>query len=217
MLPFCIDNCFIMTGYLLNIFDPESLIRNGRLLLVFLIVFGQTGLFFCFFLPAGAAMFATGVFAATGNLHQNIFFVCGLLVAASVLGNITGYWFGRKAGLLLYKREDSKFFRMGHLRSAEEFYKKYGWLALIGGLFLPITRTFAPIVAGMVKLNFRDFIIFILAGSVLWVLSFVLAGYFIGNISFLKEYINYFVITIVFVITIPVVYGIVKKLRKLNK
>ena len=162
-------------------------------------------------------MFTTGVFAATGNLHQNIFSVCGLLIAASVLGNITGYWFGKKAGLLLYSKEDSRFFRKEHLVTAEKFYKKYGWLALTVGLFLPITRTFVPIVAGMVKLNFRDFIIFVLADSMLWVLSFVLAGYFIGNISFLKAYIHYIIIIIIFVITIPVVYGIIKKLRNLNK
>ncbi len=91
---------------ILQIFDAESLISHGGVLIVFLVVYGTTGLFFCFFLPVGAVLFATGVFIATGGLHYSIVTVCVLLIAASVMGNITGYWFGRKTGPLLYSRED---------------------------------------------------------------------------------------------------------------
>ena len=92
------------------LFDPESLIRYGGLLIVFLLVYSTTGLFFCFFLPSGGVLFAAGVFVATGGLDYSLFTVCTLLILASVLGTITGYWFGRKAGLLLYSRKDSRFF-----------------------------------------------------------------------------------------------------------
>jgi len=201
----------------LSIFDVEALIKYGGLFLVFLIVYGTTGLFFCFFIPTGAFLFATGLFAAAGTLNYNIFTICSLLTLASVLGNITGYWFGRKTGPLLYKREDSRFFKKKHLATAESFYKKHGWLALTLGLYLPIIRTFAPIVAGMVKLNFRRFMLLTVAGSVVWILSFVLVGYAIGRIPALKPWLNYIVLVFILIVTVPLIIWVVKELRKLKK
>ncbi len=163
---------------LLSIFDVESLIRNGGLLAVFLLVYGTTGLFFCFFIPVGAVLFTAGIFIATGVLDYDLFIFCAFLVLASVLGNLTGYWFCLKAGPLLYKRKDSRFYKKRHLTTADSFYKKYGWLALTLGLYLPIIRTFASIVAGIVRLNFRRFILLVFSGSVVWIVSFVSAGYF---------------------------------------
>lgn len=202
---------------LLKIFDPESLISDGGLLIVFLLVYGSTGLFFCFFIPTGAILFTAGIFTATGRLQYNIFTVCSLLVLASILGNITGYWFGWKTGPLLYKRKDSRFFKKQHLKTAETFYDKYGWLALTVGLYLPIIRTFASIVAGMVKLNFRQFILLTVSGSVVWISSFVLAGYFIGSRPFLKPWLNYIVIGFILVVTIPLIIWIIKELRNMQK
>lgn len=201
---------------LLKIFNAESLIRNGGLLLVFLFVFGQTGLFFCFFLPSGALMFTAGVFAATGALPYNIVVICSLLTIAAISGNSTGYWFGRKTGPLLYKRKDSKFFRYEHLQAASKFYEKWGGLASAVALFFPIIRTFAPMVAGTVKMNFGRFFLFSLIGSVLWVTGFVLAGYFIGSISQLKDYIGYILVAIIVAVTTPIVVGIIKKLKKVG-
>ncbi len=201
----------------LAIFDIESLIRYGGLLLVFLAVYGQTGLFFCFFLPSGGLMFTAGVFVATGGLHYDIFTVCSLLVLASLLGNMTGYWFGKKTGPLLYKRKNSGFFKQEHLKAAENFYEKYGGIALIVGLFFPIIRTFAPIVAGMIKMNFRKFILFTFIGSVAWILSFVLAGYLIASMPFLKPYLKYIIIAIIVVVTIPVVLRIIKEFKRAGR
>ena len=198
-------------------FDSESLIRYGGLLLVFLAVFGQTGLFFCFFLPSGALLFTTGIFVATGNLNHNFFIVCMILSIASFLGNLTGYWFGKKTGPLLYKRKDSGFFRQSHLNAAGRFYKKYGGLALTAGLFFPIIRTFAPIVAGMIRLNFSRFMLFTLAGSVLWIMTFVSAGYLVGSIPILKNYLIYIIIAIILFVTIPTVGRIIKEFRKADK
>jgi len=198
-------------------FDSESLIRNGGLLLLFIAVFCQTGLFFCFFIPSGGLLFTAGVFIATGDLPFNIFIVCGLLTIASLSGNITGYWLGTKTGAVLYKRKESKFFKKKHLVAAETFYKKYGNIALAAGLFFPIIRTFAPVVAGMIQLNFRRFMFFTFAGSVLWITSFVTAGYLVGIMPFLKPYLKYIIIGIIIIVTIPVIVGIIKNLNKAGK
>jgi membrane-associated protein len=202
---------------ILQIFDAESLIRYGGLLIVFLLVYSTTGLFFCFFLPSGAVLFAAGVFVATGGLHYSFLAVCSLLILASLLGTITGYWFGRQTGPLLYSRKDSRFFRRHHLKTAESFYNKYGWLALTAGLFLPIIRTFAPIVAGIIKLDLRRFLVLTFTGSLIWIVSFVSAGYFIGSRPFLKPWLNYIVITFILVITIPLIIKTIKELRTLRK
>ncbi len=207
----------IILEILLNIFDAESLIRYGGLLLVCLIVYGSTGLFFCFFIPSGGVLFTAGVFVASGGLHENIFTVCSLLVLASFFGNMTGYWFGLKLGPLLYKRKDSKFFHKKHLKTAESFYKKYGGLALTMGLYLPIIRTFASIVAGMVRLNFLRFLLLTFMGSLIFVLSFVLAGYFIGSMPFLKPWLKYIIIIFILIVTIPLSFRMVKELRRMRK
>jgi membrane-associated protein len=210
----------VMVCLLQNIFpsfDAESLIRYGGLVMVFLLVYSTTGLFFCFFLPSGAVLFAAGVFAATGRLHYSFLTVCSLLILASVLGTLTGYWFGRQTGPVLYSRQDSRFFKRHHLKTADAFYNKYGWLALTVGLFLPIIRTFAPIVAGIIKLDLRRFMLLTFIGSVIWIVSFVSAGYFIGSRPFLKPWLNYIVLAFILIITIPLIIRTIKELRKLRK
>ena len=159
-------------------------------------------------------MFTAGVFVSTGTLNYHVITICSLLIAAAILGNITGYWFGKKTGPLLYKRKDSKFFKQKHLRAAESFYKKYGGIALAAGLFFPIIRTFSPIVAGMIKVKFSRFLLFISVGSAAWIFSFVLAGYFIGSMPLLKPYLKYIIAGIIIVVTIPVVIKIVKEFQK---
>ena len=202
---------------LLKIFDPESLISHGGLLIVFLLVYASTGLFFCFFIPAGAILFTAGIYTATGGLQNDVFTVCSLLILASILGNLTGYWFGWKTGPLLYSRKDSRFFKKQHLKTAETFYNKYGWLALTVGLYLPIIRTFASIVAGIVRLSFRRFILLTVSGSAAWILSFVLAGYFIGSRPFLKPWLNYIVTGFILIVTIPLIIWMIKEFKKMRK
>ncbi len=201
----------------LSVFNVEDLIRYGGLLMVCLVVYGNTGLFFCFFLPSGAVLFAAGVFAATGQLHENVFLISSLLITAAVLGNLTGYWFGRKAGLSLYRRKDSRFFRKQYLIRTEEFYSKRGKLALVAGFFLPIIRTFSPIIAGIIRMNFRRFIAAIAFGSIIWITSFVFAGYFLGSRPWLKPWLKYIVIAVILFITVPLVIRIVRELRKTRK
>ncbi len=203
--------------FFLSIFDIDALIRYGGLLLVALLVYGSTGLFFCFFVPTSALLFTAGIFVATGGIEYSIYATCGLLVLASVLGNFTGYWFGWKTGPLLYKKKDTRFYKKQHLATAETFYKKYGWLALTLGLYLPIIRTFAAIVAGIIRLDLRRFALLSITGSLVWVTSFVMAGYFIGSNPSLKPFLKYIVIGFVVLVTVPLVIWTLKELRRMKR
>jgi membrane-associated protein len=202
---------------LLAIFDVKALIEYGGLLLAFLLVFGSTGLFFCFFIPSGAVLFAVGMLTATGDLDHSIFTVCLILFVASFSGNIAGYWFGLKAGPLLYKKKDSRFFRQQHLVTAESFYKKYGKWALTVGLYLPIVRTFASIVAGIIRLPFQQLLLLTGIGSFAWILSFVLLGYMMGKIPFLKSWSSYIIVGFLLVVTIPLLFKVIKEFKTLRK
>lgn len=200
----------------LFLLDAESLIKYGGLFLVIVVTYASTGLFFLFFLPSGGVLFSAGLFTASGSLHNNIYAVCGFLTAAAVLGNCTGYWMGYKAGPSFYRRKDSRFFRKQYLITAEKFYKKYGWLALTMGLYIPIIRTFAPVVAGMVNMNFRSFFLLSLLGAVIWICSFTLAGYYIGSSPLLKSYLKYIIGGFILIITVPLLVRTIREMRKSN-
>jgi membrane-associated protein len=202
---------------LFSVFDTEVMIRNGGLLIICFAVFAQTGLFFCLFVPSGVFLLVGGMFIATGQMEHDLITACVCTVLASVLGCCVSYWFGRKAGPLLYKRKDSKFFRKKYLCAADIFYKKYGQWALTLGMLFPITRTFAPIVAGIVRMNFTKFVLFVFVGSVLWIPVFILAGYLMGSVPSIKEHRNYIMIAIIFIVTIPAVARIINEFKKAAK
>lgn len=205
------------TIILCSAFNAETIIRGGGLLVICLAVFAQTGLFFCFFVPSGIFLFTGGMFVATGQMEHNIVTVCVWSVLASVSGCVAGYWFGWKTGPLLYKKKDSKFFRQKYLEAAGIFYEKYGKLALTLGMLFPITRTFAPVVAGIVKMNFSWFVLFVFIGSALWIPVFLVAGYLMGSIPAIKEYLNYIMAAIILVVTIPAVTRIIREFKKAGK
>lgn len=195
-------------------FDAEALIQFGGLLVVLLAIYGQTGLFFCFFLPSGALLFMAGVLIANGSFAHSFFTLCALGILASLLGSITGYVTGYKAGPLLYRRPDSRFFIKQHLTAAENFYNKYGAWALSIGVFFPLIRTFGPIVAGIIQLKFSRVVLFAFLGSVGWILSFATAGYLLGSMPFLRPYLNYVVAGIIILVTVPVVINIIRGIKK---
>lgn len=196
--------------------DAEWLLQNGGIWIAMLLVFSTTGLFFCFFLPSGAVLFAAGILVASGALHISFLVTTTLLVVASVAGSITGYWFGRQAGEVLYNRPDTRFFKKQHLKSAEAFYNKYGWLALTVGLFMPIIRTFAPIVAGIVRMDFLRFLLLSFCGAVVWVSSFVAAGYFIATRPILKPWLKYMVPAFILLVTVPLIIKTLRELKRLR-
>jgi len=192
--------------------DPEKLLREGGFYVVMFVIFAETGLFFGFFLPGDYLLFLAGMFVATGKLDVNIFWMIAGLSISAILGNFTGYWFGRKTGPVLYERKDSIFFKRRYLKAAENYYHKQGAFALIMGRFVPIVRTFAPIFAGVVKLDFKRFALYNIAGALLWIASLTLLGYFLGK-RFEKEisdYLLYIIIGFIAVTTIPLVYTFVK-------
>ncbi|MES2454394.1 MAG: VTT domain-containing protein [Bacteroidota bacterium] len=192
--------------------DPEKLLREGGFYVVMFVIFAETGLFFGFFLPGDYLLFLAGMFVATGKLDVNIYWMIAGLSISAVLGNFTGYWFGRKTGPVLYDRKDSIFFKRRYLKAAEDYYHKQGAFALIMGRFVPIVRTFAPIFAGVVKLDFKRFALYNIAGALLWIASLTLLGYFLGK-RFEKEisdYLLYIIIGFIAVTTIPLVYTFVK-------
>ena len=193
--------------------DPEKLLKEGGFYVVMFVIFAETGLFFGFFLPGDYLLFLAGMFVATGKLDVNIYvLILGLCISA-ISGNFTGYWFGRKTGPVLYHRKDSFFFKKRYLKAAEEYYNKQGAFALIMGRFVPIVRTFAPIFAGVVKLDFKRFALYNVVGAIIWIGSLTLLGYFLGK-RFEKEindYLLYIIIGFIVVTTIPLIITFVKK------
>jgi membrane-associated protein len=195
--------------------NPESIILYGGIYLLLFFIFAETGLFVGFFLPGDSLLFTAGLFCATGLLKLHPFLLIVLIIAAAVAGNMIGYAFGKKVGPLLFKRKSGFFFRQEHLVAAHEFYLKHGKKTIVLSRFLPIVRTFAPIVAGIVKLDYRKFFIYSLMGAVLWVATLVLTGYFLGKyIPGTKDYLGYIVIFLIVITSIPFVYNSIKKRLK---
>jgi membrane-associated protein len=193
----------------------EWIINNGGLYFLLLVIFAETGLFVGFFLPGDSLLFAAGIYISDlatefFNMHYSVIIV--LVIIASVLGNIVGYWFGRKAGPLLYERKETWLFRRKHLVRATDFYHEYGKATIFLAKFLPIIRTFAPIVAGIVKMHRPTFIFYNIVGSVAWVTSMMLGGHFLQSwvlkrFDFsLKDHIEAITIGIILITTLPVLY-----------
>ncbi len=199
------------------------IIQNGGLYFLLLVVFAETGLFIGFFLPGDSLLFAAGIFldlfikelfgdVAIPTFGLQHIVILALVIIASILGNLVGYWFGRKTGPLLYERKETWIFRRKHLVRATDFYHEYGKATIFLAKFLPIIRTFAPIVAGIVKMNRAHFVFYNIIGSITWVCSMMLGGYFLQSwvktkfgIS-LADHIEAITIAIILVTTLPVLY-----------
>jgi membrane-associated protein len=193
----------------------EWIINNGGLYILLLVVFAETGLFIGFFLPGDALLFAAGIYLdklAAEFFGFPFYTVLLLVIIASVLGNLVGYWFGRKTGPLLFERRDTWLFRKKHLLRAKEFYDRYGKATIFLAKFLPIIRTFAPIVAGVVRMDRSTFFLYNVLGSLTWVGSMMLGGYYLegwfqSEFGFsLKDYIEPITLCIILVTTVPVIY-----------
>jgi len=200
----------------LQLMDAEALIKSGGFYLVLFIVYAETGLFFGFFLPGDYLLFLAGLFCASGMLNVDVVTLCVGLFVAGVLGNFTGYWFGWRTGPMLFKRKDSWLFKRKYVIMAEEFYHKYGGPALIIGRFVPIIRTFAPIFAGIVQLNFRKFVLYNLGGCIIWVLTLTLSGFFLGReFPQIINYIEYIIIGFITLTFTPILIALFR--RKISK
>jgi membrane-associated protein len=181
--------------------DVETLVAVGGLSAMTLIVFAETGLMIGFFLPGDSLLVTAGVFAAAGKL--NIWSLNILLVTAAIIGDTVGYWIGRRAGPALFTRPKSLLFNPEHLRRAHDFYEKHGGQTIILARFMPIVRTFAPVVAGMGRMNYRRFVAFNVVGGFGWVVSMTLTGYFLGQFAWVRKNIEIVILIVVFLSILP--------------
>lgn len=183
--------------------DPKFLIETIGLFGVFAIIFAESGLFFGFFLPGDSLLFTAGLFAAQGYISI-ILLVIGSILAA-ILGDSVGYAFGKKVGPKLFSREDSIFFHKKHALRAKAFYEKHGVKAIILARFIPIVRTFAPIVAGIGEMSYPLFLRWNILGGILWTSSMTLFGYFLGKIvPNIEKYLHLIIILIILISFIPI-------------
>lgn len=164
----------------LGSFDLVGFITSLGIMAVLFVIFAESGLLVGFFLPGDSLLFTAGVLVQSGVLNIDIHLFAMLLVVAAILGYNTGYFFGRKIGPKLFTRPDSKLFKQDNVRKANEFYEKHGPMAIVLTRFMPIVRTFAPIIAGVSKMNYRKFLVYNVVGAILWAAGVTYAGYFLG-------------------------------------
>jgi membrane-associated protein len=162
------------------VYNVPELIRFVGFFGLMVIVFAETGLLIGFFLPGDSLLITAGLFAARGDF--DIVMLNVALIAAAIAGDATGYWIGRRTGKALYSRPDSLLFRREHLRITHEYYEKHGGKTIVIARFIPILRTFAPVVAGVAEMGYRQFAVYNIFGGVLWVMSMTVGGYFLGSV-----------------------------------
>jgi membrane-associated protein len=193
--------------------DVRGLIQWGGMLLICIIVFVETGLFFGFFLPGDSLLVTAGVLAAGGFLNLAPLLI--LVSLCAVVGDQLGYVIGRRAGQTLYRREDSFFFKKKHLERAHDFYEKYGGKTIVLARFVPIVRTFSAPVAGAARMNYRRFLSIDIFGGVLWVWSMVLIGYSLGSASpNVDKHIHIVIAIVVFLSILPGIIGALRQRRQ---
>ena len=227
-----------------ELLQPQFYIENGGLWLLLFVVFAETGLFAGFFFPGDSLLFVAGIYAhemdkdgqvVPGLAHQflkiigmggiqnewvDLLVIIALITTAGVLGNILGYWTGKKVGPAMYHWKDGIFFRQRYLREAHDFYEKHGGGAVIVARFLPFIRTFAPIVAGIVKMDPKKFNFFNLVGCLAWVVAMIFAGHFLQKWTLsafnfdLKQHLEVIVLGIVLVTTAPVIIQLIRGKKK---
>jgi membrane-associated protein len=193
-----------------TVYNVPELIRIGGMAGLILVVFAETGLMVGFFLPGDSLLVTAGLFAAKGDL--GIVWLNVSLAAAAIVGDATGYWIGRRGGQALYSRPDSFFFRREHLIKTHDFYERHGGKTIVIARFMPIIRTFAPVVAGAADMTYRRFAAYNVAGGIAWVVSMTLTGYFLGMVvPNIEKHIHIVVAVVIFLSLLP---GIIAYLRE---
>jgi membrane-associated protein len=205
-----------MYDFLKQLTDPESIISYGGLALLLFVVFAETGLLIGFFLPGDSLIFISGMICVSKpellGVNLGVLILC--LSLAAILGNIAGYWFGYKVGPPLFKREDSLIFKKRYLEVTREFYNRNGGKTLIIGRFLPIIRTFAPILAGVIRVDLKKFMFYNIVGALAWIGALCSIGYYLGTYKWVQENIGYIVIGLIIITAIPVIITYFRERRK---
>jgi membrane-associated protein len=180
--------------------------------ILFLIIFCETGLVVTPVLPGDSLLFAVGTFAAIGSFDLTLVLI--ILTVAAIGGDTVNYWIGSYLGPKVFHYEDSRFFKKKHLERTHQFYEKYGGKTIIIARFIPIIRTFAPFVAGIGSMTYRTFLTYNVAGGILWIFSLTLAGYFFGNIPIVRKNFSLVIMAIVVISVLP---GVIEYLRQRGK
>jgi membrane-associated protein len=209
----------IITELLNNLTDPNWIVQNGGLYIVVLIVFIETGLIFGFFLPGDPLLFIAGMIIANAVAPfslplLNLLYWIVLIATAGVIGNYVSYWFGRKSDGLLFQGKDNWLFKQRYLVQARDFYDKKGGGAIVLARFVPVVRTFAPVIAGIVKMNAGKFSFYNILGSFLWAGSIVTAGYLLGENVWVQSHLEWIVIGIVVAATAPVLIKLITRKKQ---
>src|SRR3989344_5469694 len=192
--------------------DLVSLIKTVGYTGLFAIVFAETGLFLGFFLPGDSLLFVAG-FLAGQNFFSLPILIFGLFVSA-VLGNMLGYEFGRRIGPKLFSREDSLIFKKRHAITAQNFYDKHGAKTILLARFMPIIRTFAPIIAGIAQMHYRTFLMYNVIGAFVWIVGLVVLGYSLGSVIDVDKYLLPIVLIIIFLSFLPGIVAYIREKRK---
>ena len=208
-----------------QLLQPQWYIENGGLWFIVFVIFAETGLFAGFFLPGDSLLFVTGIYSTDlvqkglgingAGSFVNLLILGIIISVAGIIGNFVGYWFGRKSGPFLFERKDTFFFKKKYLIQAHDFYEKHGGGAIVMARFLPIVRTFAPIVAGIVSMEKKKFTYYNIIGCVAWVFTMLFAGHYLQELFLkqfkfdLKEHLEVIVIGIVLVTTAPVIIKLI--------
>jgi len=201
-------------SYLLN---SEEIIRTGGLVLITLIVFAENGLFFAFFLPGDYLVFLAGVFCGLKILNVPILLLLGCLFGASVLGSLLGYVTGRFFGNNIQNRPDSLFFKKKNIETTRHAFDKYGSQALIISRFLPVVRTFAPILAGLIQMRFVNFMLYNVLGGAIWIFGLTGGGYYFGErFPWIINYVHYVIIFFLAITTFTVIQGYFSAKKKIS-
>jgi membrane-associated protein len=172
-------------------------------LILFVIIFCETGLVVTPFLPGDSLLFASGALAARGWMH--LAWLLLLLSAAAIAGDTANYWIGHIVGPRIFHKENVRLLNKKHLLRAHAFYERYGGITIVAARFMPIIRTFAPFVAGIGSMTYWKFLAYNIAGGVLWILGFTLAGFFFGNIEWVKDHFSVVIVAIVIISVMPIV------------
>jgi membrane-associated protein len=197
-----------ITDFFQYILNSEEIIQTGGLIAIVLIVYIENGLFFGFFLPGDYLLFLSGVFCGLGLLKVNIFLLILAIFAAAVLGSYTGYVSGYYFGEALENKKENLFFKKKHINKTKHYFEKYGSRTLIIARFLPIIRTFAPILAGLVRMKILPFTLYNIIGGALWVVILVGGGHYFGvNVPWIIDYVHYVILLFLGITTFTVVKG----------
>ncbi|MBI3269909.1 MAG: VTT domain-containing protein [Planctomycetes bacterium] len=188
-----------------QIYNVQYVVQVGGLAAMTAIVFAETGLMVGFFLPGDSLLVAAGLLTARGDFSTHVLVTCSILSVAAIVGDTVGYWFGAKTGPKLFTRDDSLFFKKRHLLTTRAFYERHGGKTIILARFVPIIRTFAPIVAGIGQMSYPRFLLFNVSGGIGWVWSLTLLGYSLGAlVPGMVKRIDFVIIVVIAVSLVPV-------------